>query len=142
MPVIVPIALLITHWWKEILHRKKIIGIGLIFPFLAFIIFITATVTDKKEYYLNSDKYLIEKHLEENLPIYHWEEKSYSGQFYTKGNLKVIKDTLELKEHISSKEPFLIIIPNKKIKNIYKEEISLLQKLDSNYNKSIYLFKD
>lgn len=142
MPVMVPIALLITHWWKDIKHRKIIMKSSLLFPLLALLIYIGLTISDKKEFYINSDKYLIEKHLNDNLPIYHWQSKSYSGQFYTKGQLKVIEDTRKLKEHLLSKEAFLVIIPHKKIKKIDKNDMILLQQIDANYKTGIYLFKE
>jgi len=142
MPVMVPIALLITHWWKNITHEKRIIGASLLFPALALLLYIGLNISNKMEFYMNSDKYLIENHIEENLPIYHWQNKSYSGQFYTKGTIKAIEDNNKLKEQIILKEPFLIIIPHKKIKNIDKKEMLLLKKVDANYKKGIYLFKE
>ena len=52
MPVMVPIALLISYWWNEIPHKKRIIGIALIFPVLALLLYITITVSGKKEFYI------------------------------------------------------------------------------------------
>ncbi|WP_456421172.1 ArnT family glycosyltransferase [Lutibacter sp.] len=141
LPVMVPIALLITHWWETILHRKKIIIGGLVFPFLALFFYFGLTITNKKEFYINTDKYLIENTASNKLPIYHWQKKSYSGQFYTKGTMKAIENTHKLKEAFKTKNPFLIIIPTKKIKNIDNQEMSLLKKIDSNYKKGIYIFK-
>jgi len=140
MPVMVPVALLITHWWKDLKHHKRIVGGSLIFPLLALLFYIGLTISGQKEFYINTDKYLVEKHLDKNLPIYHWQNKSYSGQFYTKGNIKVIKDTLELKKHIALDSSFLVIIPHKKLKKIDAKDLTLLKQLETNYKKGIYIY--
>ncbi|WP_368050293.1 ArnT family glycosyltransferase [Lutibacter sp.] len=140
MPVMVPIALLITHWWEEIKHKKRIITIALTIPILAFFIFVTASLFNKSNYYINSDKFFIENNTDKNIPMYHWENKSYSSQFYSKGTIKIIEDNADLSKNLNSKKPFLIIIPHKKIKNIDKESMKLLKELESNYKKSIYIF--
>ena len=138
MPVMVPIALLITHYWNEIKHKKRIIGVGLIFPILALLLYISMSFTNKKDFYMNSDKYFIEKYMNDSLPIYHWQNKSYSGQFYSKGKIKALEDNIKLEEQLLSEKPFLIIIPHKKIKNIDKNSMNLLEEIDTNYKKSIY----
>ena len=140
MPVMVPIALLITYWWEDIKHKKRIIGIGLIFPLLAVVLYISISFTSKNIFYTNSDKYFIEQHINDDIPIFHWESKSYSGQFYSKGKLKALEDNKTFTEKLSLKEPFLIIIPHKKIKNINPEALKQLKELESNYNKGIYIF--
>ena len=140
MPIMVPIALLITHYWKEIKYKKQIIGIALTIPILAVFIFSTASLTNKANYYINSDKFFIENNIDKNIPIYHWENKSYSSQFYSKGSIKNIKNNTDLSYTINSKKSFLIIIPHKKIKNIDSKSMMLLKKIESNYKKSIYIF--
>lgn len=140
MPVMVPLALLITYWWKDLKYKKRIIGGSLLFPILALLFYIGLTISNKKEFYINTDKYLVEKNLDKNLPIYHWQNKSYSGQFYSKGTMKAIKDTLELKEHLALDRSFLVIIPHKKIKKINQKDLDLLKQLDKNYKKGIYIY--
>lgn len=140
MPIMVPIALLITYWWEDLKYPKRIIGIGLVFPILALVVYIAISFTSKKDFYINSDKYFIEQHINDNLPIFHWETKSYSGQFYSKGKLKAMKNAQALTEQLSLKKPFLLIIPHKKIKNIDENTMSQLKELASNYKKSIYIF--
>ncbi len=140
MPIMVPIALLITYWWEDLKYPKRIIGIGLVFPILALVVYIAISFTSKKVFYINSDKYFIEQHINDNLPIFHWETKSYSGQFYSKGKLKAMENAQALTEQLSLKKPFLLIIPHKKIKNIDENTMSQLKELASNYKKSIYIF--
>ena len=142
MPVLVPIALLTNYWWKEIRFRKRILAIGLLFPALAFVLYFAALITNKSSYYSNSDKFLIENHFDSTLPIYHWQNKSYSSQFYTKGQVKVVADSNGLINRIDENQPFLIIIPHKKIKEIDPSTMSLLKELDANYKKGIYQYKE
>jgi len=142
MPVMAPIALLISHYWNEIRNKKRFINGALIFPIVALLFYIVLGLSGKKEFYINSDKYLIENNSVENIPIYHWQNKSYSGQFYTKGTIKAIENDSQLTQHLSLNQSFIIIIPHKKISKINKENMSLLKKLDSNYKKSIYIFNE
>jgi len=141
MPVMVPLALIITHYWNDIKRPNRIIEASLLFPAIALFLYIGLTLSNKKEHYINTDKFLVQKQLETNIPIYHWQIKSYSGQFYTKGKIGAIKDNNQLKEHISSQNEFYIIIPNKKLKKVDPSLITLLDKVDSNYKKATYHFK-
>ncbi len=140
MPVMIPLALLISYWWNDLKNKKRFIAGALTFPIIALLFYIAVTISGKKEFYMNSDKYLIENNSINDLPIYHWQHKSYSSQFYTKGNIKVIKDSIELKKHISLNDSFIIIIPNKKLKYIDNSDMALLKQLDANYKKGIYIY--
>ncbi len=141
MPVMVPIALLITHWWNDIRKKKMLLKIGMILPVTVLLLFIFISFSGKKEFYANSDKYLIENNVTENVPVFHWQSKSYSGQFYTKGKMDVIENNKRLKTRINSGEPFMVIIPNKRIKLIDSLHLKQLTKIGANYKKGIYLFK-
>ena len=141
MPIMVPIALLITHYWEEIKHKKRIITVALAIPILAFFIFVTASLTNKADFYINSDKMFIENNSDKNIPMYHWENKSYSSQFYSKGNIKTIEDNAGLTNNLKLKKPFLIIIPHKRVKDVDLESMKLLKVIESNYKKSIYIFE-
>lgn len=141
MPIMVPIALLITYWWDEIKNQKRIIYISLIFPVATLILFIGMQFTSKKDFYINSDKYLIENTATKNLPIYYWQTKSYSSQFYSKGKVKEISDENDLRNHLSSDASFLVIIPHKRLKNIKDSSLNLLHKIDENYKNGMYLYE-
>lgn len=140
MPIMVPIALLITHWWKDFKYPKRVINGSLIFPFLALLFYIVISFSNKTEYYINSDKYLIENNETNNTPVFHYNKKSYSGQFYTEGRIDVIKDENSLKEHLLKKESFLVIIPLKYVKKIDPMILQKLKKVDGNYKKNVYLY--
>jgi 4-amino-4-deoxy-L-arabinose transferase-like glycosyltransferase len=141
MPVMVPIALLITYWWDEFKNIKRIIYSALIFPVLALLFFIGMQFITKSEFYINSDKYLIENNSEVNIPIYYWQTKSYSSQFYSKGKIKVIEDEQVLLTHLNTDNSFLIIIPHKRLKKMDTSYLKSLQEIDKNYKNGIYLFK-
>ncbi len=141
MPVMVPLALLTTYWWNDIKHSKNIIRASLLFPIFILIFYIGLTISGKKEFYFKTDKYLIENHSDKNLPIYHWQKKSYSGQFYSKGKIEAIKNNDELKNKLLQQESFLVIIPHKKINKIDPKSIISLKEIEVNNDKGIYLFK-
>ncbi len=140
MPVMVPLALLIMHWWKNILPRKNILQIGYLLPGVAFLVSIYGLATKQLPYYMNTDKYLVENSSSYD-SVYHLNYKSYSGQFYTKGNIKIIA-LKNISLLSSSKGKNLIIIPDKDLSKIPQNVISELQKVNSNYKKSAYIFKD
>ncbi len=140
MPVMVPIALLITYWWDEFKNIKRIIYISLVFPTIALLFFIGMQFMPKSEFYINSDKYLIENNSIENIPMYYWQTKSYSSQFYSKGKIEVLKNEQELLTHLSADNSFLIIIPHKRLKKMDPSYLKSLQEIDKNYKNGIYLF--
>lgn len=140
MPIMVPIALLITYWWKQFKSPKTLVKGALVFPGLALVFYIVVSFSSQKEYYINSDKHLIENNNVENIPIYHWDYKSYSGQFYTKGKIKAMEGNKDLKDHLLLDEAFLIIIPTKFINDISQSNLQQLEKVDENYKKNMYIY--
>ena len=140
MPVMIPIALLITCWWDEFKNIKRIIYFSLVFPTIALLFFIGMQFMPKSEFYINSDKYLIENNSAENIPMYYWQTKSYSSQFYSKGKIEVIENEQELLTHLNAGNSFLIIIPHKRLKKMNLSYLKSLQEIDKNYKNGIYLF--
>jgi 4-amino-4-deoxy-L-arabinose transferase-like glycosyltransferase len=141
MPVMVPIALLITYWWEEFKHIKRIVYISLIFPGLALVLFIGIQFNPKLEYYINSDKYLISNNTTKEIPLYCWKIKSYSSQFYSKGAVKVIKNEQELINHLNKGNSFLLLISHKRFKKMDPVYLKSLQEIDKNNKNGMYLFK-
>ena len=144
LPVTIPIALLMVHWWKTYEKKKNLLLVGSIFPALAILVFFAAFLTGKLDFYMNSDKYLIENQqidFNKNEALYYWKDKSYSGQFYSIGNAKIVADTKQLDSVLASDSKLYFIITNKRKKDIpsaYKAQMKLL---DSNFKSSIYLLK-
>ncbi len=141
MPVLIPVALIITHFWKEFKNIKKIIRVSIIFPVLALLFYVIISFSGKKEYYIKTDKYFVENNID-NLEIYHWIKECYSGRFYTEGKQKAIKNNDDLSKQFESKTPFYIIISDDEKDKISKENFNRLTYIESNYLKGIYLFKE
>jgi len=142
LPVTVPIALLAVYYWENYVSKKIILGLGSIFPALAIIAFIGISFTNKSENYMNSDKYLLQHQFVNTtnklVPIFYWRQKSYSGQFYSKGKAKVVKNEKELDSVANSYPKIYFLITNKRKKEISKEVLSKMTFLESNYKTSIY----
>jgi hypothetical protein len=141
MPVMVPITLLITYWWEEFKNIKRIIYISLIFPGIALLLFIGMQFTSKSEFYINSDKHIIENIPDKNIPLFYWQDKSYSSQFYSKGKIKVIENEQALTTHFNTDNSFLIIIPHKRFKKMDPVYVKSLKEIDKNNKNGMYLFK-
>ncbi len=135
MPVIVPIALLATYFWVDLKHKKLIISIASIIPILSFIALIYGSSTNKIEYLSKTDKYLIEKNYNNQFPLYYYNTKSYSSQFYSKGKSKSITKN-KLDNLLENKSSFYIIIPKNKKGEIVTDSFTLL-----NENKNNQIFK-
>ena len=75
------------------------------------------------------------------MPLFYYPTKSYSSQFYSKGKVQELTDTIALNTKIAAKIPFLVIIPNKKLKDLSQEMLHNLEKIDANYKNGIYILK-
>ena len=139
MPVMVPLALLITHWWKSIKHQKTIIRLSLIVPVFSVIIYAYGSINNQLQFYSNTDKYFIENNAQFD-NIYHLEHKSYSGQFYSKGTIKSI--SISQMDELEPKESFCFIIPNRDFAKVSKKITDQLLLIESNYKKGIYTYKN
>ncbi|MDF1516547.1 MAG: glycosyltransferase family 39 protein, partial [Lutibacter sp.] len=145
LPVTIPIALLMIHWWKNYEKKKLMLIVGSVFPALVILVFFGAFLTGKLNFYMNSDKYLIENQqidFNKNEALYYWKDKSYSGQFYSNGKAKTIADTKEMDSILNSGNKLFFILSNKKKKDIPAEYQAKMTLLDSNYKSSIYLLKE
>lgn len=142
LPVTVPIALLAVYYWDNYTNKKVILGLGSLFPILAIIAFIGISFTNKTENYMNSDKYLLQHQFvnttNKSIPIFYWKQKSYSGQFYSKGRAKEVKNEKELDSVIITHPKIYFLVTNKRKKEISKEVLSKMTLLESNYKTSIY----
>jgi len=141
LPVMVPIALLITYFWKSIRKKTALITVSLIIPSLAIIIFMAGVFNPKLEYYINSDKYLINNHVKnKDIKLYYLGEKDYSSQFYSKGAITSISN-LELSEKINQESSFMILIFKKHVHKLSEVERNKLDLVDSNSRTDLYKFE-
>lgn len=137
LPSIIPIALLVEYYGEEILKKKTILWLSLIFPILIIIAILVSFNSNNLEFYSKTDKYLLEDIDYSDGEIYYLGKKSYSSQFYSEGKIKNIK-VEELKNKLNGNIDFYIIIKKKNIESI---DYSLMQKLtllNSNKFNSIY----
>lgn len=139
MPVMVPLALLVVVWWKEIKPKKSIVAIALLLPVLALGVYTYAQTTGKVEFYANTDKQFVKEAEELSLPVFHLDKKSYSGQFYSRGKIKAIRLN-ELQTQISSKEPFIMVVKNRDTSKIPTAIFEYLKPMTFSNTKTLYLF--
>jgi len=144
LPVTIPIALLMVHWWKTYEKKNTMLTVASIFPAVAILLFFGAFVTGKLDFYMNSDKYLIENQqidFNKNEALYYWKDKSYSGQFYSNGKAKTLADTKQLDSVLGISGKAYFVVTNKKIKDIPSTYMEKMKLLDTNFKSSIYLLK-
>lgn len=145
LPATIPLTLLMVYWWETYKSKKTAFILSSIFPVGAIVLSVVLCFNQGMFKQLNSDKYLIEHQTsrpsEESAPIYYWKYTSYSGEFYSKGQVKKIEtlDELEVLENNSS--TFYFIILNKKLKEIPESFKSQLVFLESNHTTSIFLYE-
>ena len=139
MPVMVPIALLIVHWWPSIKIKKTLVLVSLALIGICLVFLIGAMTTNVVEKYANSDKFFIENHPEgiKFDEFYHFGNKSYSSQFYSKGVVQSIsKEALKKKE--DAFWPFCFIVKKKDLKKLESIDFSNFILLDENEKKYFY----
>ncbi len=137
LPSIVPIALLVAHWWE---FNKKWVITSLVFPTLCIILSIILPFTSYWNYNMNTDKSLIlnQKINTKNIPVYYWYETNYSGRFYAERKIGVIRDNKALDSVLSLNENFYLMIQHKQEYGLNKNLKKRLIPLDSNYKRKIY----
>ncbi|WP_196890779.1 ArnT family glycosyltransferase [Aureivirga marina] len=138
LPVMVPFALLITHWWSTIKFKETQLIIGFLIPFLAIIVFIYSKSTNQFEFYIKSDKYLLENNSKET-PLFYLNDKTYSSQFYSQGKIKQISFK-DVQKKIKTKESFQAIIEHKDTLKLEPNLFSKLELKSTNKNKGFYTF--
>ncbi len=139
MPVMVPVALLIVHWWPSIKIKKPLVIANLVIVGICVVFLMGATGTNTIEKYANSDKYFISKNQERIKfdELYHFGKKSYSSQFYSKGVVQSIS-LVELKKKEDAFWPFSFIVKKKDMKKLEHIDFSNFILLDENEKKYFY----
>ena len=140
MPVMVPLALLMTHWFGSFKRKVLLIKIGLIIPVASVVLVISGISMGYIESILPTDKYLIEKYVRMGETIYYLNSKKYSSQFYSKGNIRNItmhylEDSLSYEE-----DTFKIIVKNSEFEKVSPHIQGQLQLLGKSKRKSIYVY--
>lgn len=143
LPVTIPIALLMVHYWQEFKKKKLLLILGSIFPFLVVIATVVVWFGNSKLIEdLNTDKFVIEKlnETEPNTPRYYWKVKSYSSQFYSNGEIKNI-DKVSLDSIYNTHDKFIMLIRHRRIKNVPEIYQQKMIRIDSSKRTSVFKFK-
>ena len=137
MPVMVPVTLLVCHYWENLKFKRFQLGISIFIPILILISYSFKDIRELVE--SKSDKALIEKTNNHFAPIYSLKVKSYSSQFYSKGKIKKI-DFEELENLIEDNNSFFIVIKENKIDSIILETKNKLKNIYERSDKSLYSY--
>ncbi len=138
LPSMIPLALFINHFWENVKNKNIYIYYGL--SVTTALIFVLYTGLAKPLYMNNTDKYIL-KNLDNNLPIYSLEQKSYSSQFYTKGRIEVI-DQEKFENLVTKDSKFYISISNNRWVSLSLSLKNKLEIINNNRKTGIYQFKN
>ena len=145
LPSTIPLALLIAHWWPEYKHKKRALIACSIFPILIFIVGAGMLFTDQWKLYMNSDKLLVEKvevlNEENNPPILYLDSKTYSSQFYNKGNVIGTRDKpAKIDSILEAYDKLYILSDKREFYFLPKKYVSKLQVIDTTKKARLYLY--
>jgi 4-amino-4-deoxy-L-arabinose transferase-like glycosyltransferase len=137
LPVMIPIALLITYHWSTFKRKKAFLSIGVGLPILLLgAYFFKPAQTALKN---STDKYLVFHPKVKVEELYTLTYKSYSSQFYSRGKIKRISPDV-LEKMLKDTSSFSIIMEKKSLKQIKPELLKKLKSLTVRRKNGLYLF--
>ena len=134
LPVMIPFALLIVHYWEGFKLKKIHMILSLELPLLLIAIYFSGVVD--QVLLDNSDKTLVAS-APKKTALYALDWKSYSSQYYSQGQIEVVP-AKTLLQQLRKKENFSVIIRQKDFEGlplIVKDQLKLLSK---NKKRGIY----
>ena len=135
LPVMVPFALLLVHYWGDFNFSSKQLAVALTLPLLVCVVYFSGRVNSIFEN--SSDKFLIEKFNLEKKQFFAVERKSYSSQFYSRGKIGLLP--LDALHRSSVKDPSAVfIIEHKHFDKLPAEIKHGLSLLHENKKKGVY----
>jgi len=138
LPVMIPIALLITHNWPKYKRKKTILLIAVGLPVLMFGSYFFKPI--QQLIFNSTDKELVLHPNVDASHLYALHSKSYSSQFYSRGKIQVISiDTLESLQRMTP--PAFVIIKRSDLQKISPEVSSKLIPLQEQIKAGVYTFK-
>lgn len=140
LPVMVPIALLITHYWVSFANKKTLIILGLIFPVLIVGATGYALIGSNIETLSKTDKYILQQRDKSITDLYFLDSKTYSSQFYSDGKIKEISEAKAL-DRIDSQQPFEILVKKKYLNNRDKNLIDKLRLVAENRDNILFIYR-
>ncbi len=143
LPCTVPMALLLVHWWK---NGIKVVSVAAAFPILSFLAFIVLMASNQWRGLMKTDAYMIQSlnidHSSMQYPFYYWKDISYSGTFYSEGNVELIYlKPKEVKALLEIDQPVYLFVKNKETKEIPVKILEQFTLIDSNNWRSVYCNK-
>ena len=136
LPIAVPAALLITHFWSEFKFKRYYLSISALLYFVLLPVFYSGVLNDTIQN--NCDKELVKNQLVSDYSLFYLNYKSFSSQFYSLGAIKMI-NLEQLKEKLINEESFAVIIENSEIKKMNLSTIKRLREIKKTKKKSIYI---
>ncbi|MGI9552247.1 MAG: ArnT family glycosyltransferase [Aurantibacter sp.] len=143
LPSMVPMALLVLYYLKESTEIKKTVALGSLFPAMILVATLIFLTYDDAKDYLNTDKYLLSKirtsSFQKRIQLVYWKRKSYSGQFYSGHQLKLIRGAPDLDSILSFEKQVFVVVANSMRTEFSAKYASRLRLVDSNLKTSLYL---
>ena len=136
LPITVPAALLVTHFWSEFKFKRYYLSISALLYFVLLPVFYSGVLDDTIQN--NCDKELVKNELVSDYSLFYLNYKSFSSQFYSLGAIKMI-NLEQLKEKLMNGERFAVIIENSEIKKMNLSTIKRLREIKKTNKKSIYV---
>ena len=136
LPIAVPAALLVTHFWSEFKFKRYYLSISALLYFVLLPVFYSGVLDDTIQN--NCDKELVKNELVSDYSLFYLNYKSFSSQFYSLGAIKMI-NLEQLKEKLMNGERFAVIIENSEIKKMNLSTIKRLREIKKTNKKSIYV---
>ena len=136
LPIAVPAALLITHFWSEFKFKRYYLCISALLYFVLLPVFYSGVLDDTIQN--NCDKELVKSKLVSDYSLFYLNYKSFSSQFYSLGAIKMI-NLEQLKEKLINGERFAVIIENSEIRKMNLSTIKRLREIKKTKKKSIYV---
>ncbi len=134
LPVMIPFALLVVHYWNGIQLKKIHIALSLTLPLLLTGVFFSGVVN--AVFLDNSDKTLVAA-APKQTAIYALDWKSYSSQYYSRGKVKIV--TAEnLLQRLRKKEPFCVLIRHNDFQGLPLIVKAQLELLTQNKKRGVY----
>ena len=136
LPIAVPAALLITHFWSGFKFKRYYLSISALLYFVLLPVFYSGVLDDTIQN--NCDKELVKNELVSDYSLFYLNYKSFSSQFYSLGAIKMI-NLEQLKGKLINGERFAVIIENSEIKKMNLSTIKRLREIKKTNKKSIYV---
>ena len=136
LPIAVPAALLITHFWSDFKFKRYYLSIPVILYLAILPVFYSGLLDDTIEN--NCDKEFVRDKLVSDYSLFYLNFKSFSSQFYSQGSVETISLD-QLKEKIRNEEKFAVIIESSEIKKIDLSTIKKLKEIKRTNKKNLYI---